>query len=452
VTGISEKVTQKYDKKWDQWSWVTSSENAFVWTSAQGMKSAGNSVYPTGINSSGELSGTTSLNAAVFKGGKWTLLGTLPGGTFSKGSGLNDFGQVVGYGDFLGNPSNLTHAFLWTPASSNGTAGAMIDLGVFGSTGPTDGASTATAINKQGWVTGWTSDLHIAGGASHAFVWRPATANGTTGTMIDLGTLAVNPQPGLSQSEGLAINGSGVIVGDANPQGVTNQSSTHAVIWEPGAGGGYTIGDLNDRIPSGTGWTLTRAVAVNDLGQIVVRTAQGHSLLLTPTATLTAPAPVTRALRSTEVGPLLTEAIHRADTSRLGNVQIQVTSLGGLTLGIASGHTIPLDDNAAGRGWFVDPTPHSDAEFTTPGNQGKQHRMDWLTVREHEAGHLLEHEHEELGVMIDTLPAGSRRVPTDGIDPATRLDGRGLSIAVLDANEESAWIGGSHSGQARHKR
>jgi hypothetical protein len=29
------------------------------------------------------------------------------------------------------------------------------------------------------------------------------------------------------------------------------------------------------------------------------------------------------------------------------------------------------------------------AEFTTPGNQGGQHRMDLLTVLEHEIGHLI---------------------------------------------------------------
>ena len=44
------------------------------------------------------------------------------------------------------------------------------------------------------------------------------------------------------------------------------------------------------------------------------------------------------------------------------------------TLGLASGHTIWLDDNAAGWGWFVDKTPHIDSEFTTRGNQGERNQ------------------------------------------------------------------------------
>ena len=83
--------------------------------------------------------------------------------------------------------------------------------------------------------------------------------------------------------------------------------------------------------------------------------------------------------------------------------------LGGATLGLATDHTIWLDDNAAGWGWFLDRTPWEDSEFTTPGNQGEQYRMDLLTVLEHEIGHLLGHDHEEGGAMQETLDAGTRR-------------------------------------------
>ena len=62
-------------------------------------------------------------------------------------------------------------------------------------------------------------------------------------------------------------------------------------------------------------------------------------------------------------------------------------------------NTIWLDPGAPG--------PGSDSDFTTPGDQGEQHRMDLLTLLEHEIGHVLGYEHEESGVMIDTLPAGT---------------------------------------------
>jgi len=60
------------------------------------------------------------------------------------------------------------------------------------------------------------------------------------------------------------------------------------------------------------------------------------------------------------------------DTSKLGNLQIQITNLGGQMLGLPSGHIIWLDANA-GRGWFVDqPVTMSyrttDATATTSDN------------------------------------------------------------------------------------
>ena len=79
--------------------------------------------------------------------------------------------------------------------------------------------------------------------------------------------------------------------------------------------------------------------------------------------------------------------------------------------GLASGRTIWLDDNAAGWGWFVDPTPWDDSEFTTPADQGEQQRMDLLTALEHEVGHLLGKEHKAGGVMAETLSPGTRRTP-----------------------------------------
>src|SRR5262249_22647775 len=82
---------------------------------------------------------------------------------------------------------------------------------------------------------------------------------------------------------------------------------------------------------------------------------------------------ITKKLDVGRVQPLFAEELARwqaagAETSGLGSIQIQIGNLGGNTLGMASGHTIWLDDSAAGWGWFVDPTPWGDSEFTRPGD------------------------------------------------------------------------------------
>ena len=108
------------------------------------------------------------------------------------------------------------------------------------------------------------------------------------------------------------------------------------------------------------------------------------------------------------------------DTSRLHGIDIRIADLGGTTLGLASGNTIWLDDNAAGWGWFVDPTPWDDSEFTTPGNQGEQNRMDLLSAVMHEMGHVLglEHSDHDDDVMYETLAAGERHASPDQHDLA----------------------------------
>ncbi len=100
-----------------------------------------------------------------------------------------------------------------------------------------------------------------------------------------------------------------------------------------------------------------------------------------------------------------------------------------------------LDANAAGWGWFIDPAPWKDSEFTTPGNQGEMDRMDLLTVLLNKVGHLLGQDHEADGLMADTLTAS--RVPAvsrDGDADPPRFAADAL-FALLAADAETAWIG-----------
>ena len=351
-------------------------------------------------------------------------------------SGINDNGQIAG----VGSHNGLQRAFLFS-------SGVITDLGTLGATS-TNSASRAHGINNSGQVVGLSSTNNNEG---RGFLY-------SGGVMTELGALTGGSSSG---SEALAINSSARVVGQSySVQNGGVLGGTHAVLWQNG-----TKTDINKLIPSNSGWVLRKASGINDIGYIVgygTISSQSHAFLAIPgSPLLAAAAPIHGATSATsitvsQVQPLISEAIARwaaagVNTSMLGNIQVAVADLPGQELGLASGHTIWLDSNAAGWGWFVDRTPRSDSEFTTPGNQGEQHRMDLLTVLEHELGHVLGFEHQETGVMEDTLTTGTRRVPSYGIDTGTSAPARDILFAWFAANDDLPWNATS-LGHRRTKR
>ncbi len=218
---------------------------AFIWDATNGMQDLGNlggsAAIGQAVNDSGTAVGFSYLANGDNRAFRWDStngmqdLGTL-GGDNSAAYGINDAGQVVGSSD--PPPGNKQYAFVWD--STNG----MQNLGLFA------GGKFAVAydINEVGEAVG---QVEISNnGPRHAALWD-------SGGPIDLGTLGGNT------SLAYAINDSTQVVGRSE----TASSGTHAFGWDDD-GGGAVMTDLNDLLPSGSGWVLNEAWGINNAGDI----------------------------------------------------------------------------------------------------------------------------------------------------------------------------------------
>jgi probable HAF family extracellular repeat protein len=232
-------------------SYVGGQGQATVWTST-GVQTLG-AGSATAINSSGQIVGGNG-QAFLDSNGTVQQLGTLTGGNWSSAYGINDSGEVVGYGNVTGG---IFRGFAYMPGTG------MVLLGTLGGNN-----SYATDVNNAGQIIGHAS---LASGFEHAFV----TTVG--GAMIDLGTL------GGSSSYAYGINTLGAIVGYS---WIAGDTSEHAFLYYHGK-----LTDLNSLLASNSGWTLNQAYGINDAGDIVgTGTFQGqtHGFLIDPVSLISA--------------------------------------------------------------------------------------------------------------------------------------------------------------------
>lgn len=199
-------------------------------------------------------------NGAVDPPWAITDLGLLPGHIAAEANGVNSSGTVAGYS---GGPAG-TVALVWQKDSDGNWLRTQLPAL------PGGRSAFATGINEFDQIVGTAGALD---GLSHAVVWLPDTSHDPPiWTIIDLGAFEDE------WTYGLAINGSGQVVGETRAPGV---GIVRAILIDDGV-----MYDLNDLIPAGTPLDLKSAQGINDGGHIVGRAddTAGYiqSFLLTP--------------------------------------------------------------------------------------------------------------------------------------------------------------------------
>jgi probable HAF family extracellular repeat protein len=213
-------------------------------------------------------------------------LGNL-GGYYSRATGINDSGQVVGVS--FTNPCIWDeNAFLYDATAATPKMQNLGNLGGY--------YSRATGINDSGQVVGQADDpqywelFHtcIDYDCERAFLYDGSAA---TPKMQNLGTLLGNYLPmGVYGSGAQDINDSGQVVGMSATQ--LREVAHHGFLYDESAT--PKMQDLNNLLPAGSGWTIRSASAINSNGKIAATGYKDgvgtHALLLTPTGDTPPPA------------------------------------------------------------------------------------------------------------------------------------------------------------------
>jgi hypothetical protein len=440
---------------------LNAADGTFVWASAAGATGfdLGQSVAVApdgGAYITGQFEATVSLGGTtlVSRGASDAFVARLaPDGTFawarSMGGPAYDSGQgVAALRDGTVDTVYVTGTFdapsaqFADPINYPGDAGAQVltySGGTAGALGAGDNAFVSKFVDTG--AAGnfvWTDQLAPPPGATTGSAHSGDLTVDTFGGVYTTGSFTgtVDFDPGAATAP-LTATTTDTYVSKLNadgsyawakrmgaPPGSTKPSDNKTVgisgvdlAWDATSGAVFVTGRYSGVFDTGTG-TLTGG------GTYVVKIDQ-----LSPLLAAGGPVAGAKAFRLTDaqLQPIVAAAIDRwaaagLDAARLDvlrHATVTVADLGGAYLGLAdpASHAVRIDDDAAVRGWFVDPTPHDDAEFVTPGDKRVSGRMDLLSVVAHELGHLvaLDDDHNAghaADVMGGSLATGTRRTPT----------------------------------------
>jgi probable HAF family extracellular repeat protein len=250
-------------------STAANTPHAWVFSSGELLDIHSPSLFPAGtkafgINASGVVVGqgyltSSSFHVFVYENGQMVDIGP-PGSFQANPVAINDAGEILGS--------------YYTSSTDNGQF--LYSNGKFTklAAGPAGTSTSASAINSVGVIVGSIS----VNGLSHAALY-------SNGVWTDLGTL-----PGATAgTAATGINTAGQVIAVASYR-VTSYhpfipAKTVACVIQNGA-----VVDLNTLIPPNTGFNLSRAIAINDAGQILcntktqigTRVSNQRAVLLTP--------------------------------------------------------------------------------------------------------------------------------------------------------------------------
>lgn len=242
---------------------LSSASTTFIWDANTGIRNLGITGSANAINNQGIVTGFT------YDGGRGFIFDSQNPNTnlikfsnYSWGNDINDKGEVAGSSvDFI-----VPRASLWDRDGNREDLGLLGDEVTF-----LFNSSVAVAVNNKSQVVGRGSvrNAQFTMGGERAFLWD--SANG----IRNLGGLGNSSG---ADSSAYDINDLGQVVGSST---IGDSSEIfNAFIWENGE-----LSNLNNLIPSNSGWILNSAQGINELGYIVgygTLNGQTRAFLLKP--------------------------------------------------------------------------------------------------------------------------------------------------------------------------
>ncbi len=346
------------------------------------------------------LSGTTGLTFTVGDGtGDTTMTFT---GTVAA---INTALQGLRFTQAAGNTANVTLTITTNDLGLTGTGGEQTD--------------TDTVVIRRTNGTGTSTFIGSAFVDSNSNGTKDGNEIGIRGVTVTLTGLGANA--GVTRTT--TTNANGVFSFEDLPAGNYRITQSQPATFTDGkttGPAGSTVSDNSVTVSITAGQTI-RNIAFGEKGlaptqvsiqsflsstnhtAIIQNVAQGSSngqalrLTATPAANRAA-APSSKASLAAARQAIRLAAKQwetSVNASQLAKVKVRVADLEGDQLAVAKNGVVTFDINAAGQGWFIDPTPGRDEEFARIGEElvavsgAAVNRVDLLTVAAHELGHIL---------------------------------------------------------------